>query len=148
MKKFFIYTSLVIFAIAVGRYYIPQSIKEKAMAFIGAAASRDTEEIKTFLGDTLLPQNPKDRREVLIKELKKDLYEIKRRTKKTVKDGKTITPAEKFDNKTTEEIISSSEDIIKELEVSNNDRPLGQEVGERILDIIFPGRPTPEQCSK
>ena len=145
MRKFLLSSILIIFAVAAGWYYVPQDFKDKTAAFIGVAASRDTGEIKNFIGDVILPQDPEKRREVLVKELKKNLLEIKERAMNT---GKAITFPKKLNTKTTEEIISSSEKIIKELEESNSDKSLAQEAGGKILDNVFPRRPTAEQCQE
>ena len=140
MRKFLLSSILIIFAVAAGWYYVPQDFKDKTAAFIGVAASRDTGEIKNFIGDVILPQDPEKRREVLVKELKKNLLEIKERIVKTEKDGKAAAPLKKINAKTIEEIISSSEGIIKELEESNDDSSLGEKIQDRVLDLVLPSK--------
>ena len=137
MRKFLLSSILIIFAVAAGWYYVPQDFKDKTAAFIGVAASRDTGEIKNFIGDVILPQDPEKRREVLVKELKKNLLEIKERAMNT---GKAITFPKKLNTKTIEEIISSSEGIIKELEESNDDSSLGEKIQDRVLDLVLPSK--------
>lgn len=133
MRKFILSTALLIFAVAVGWYYTPQNIRDQLTAFIGLAARRDTGEIKNFLADSVLPQDPKERRGVIIQELKKNVAELKRRSDPKSAKEKTATP-----KVTTEAIIGASEKALGELEKSNDDKPVSQTITERIIEKILP----------
>ncbi|MBI2640837.1 MAG: hypothetical protein HYW91_03055 [Candidatus Sungbacteria bacterium] len=136
MKKFILSTMLVIFTIAAGWYYTPIQIREKLTAFIGVAATRNTGEIKNFLADSVLPEDPKERRGVLIQELKKNIAEIKRQS--DPKSANDKSPAAKAQTETTQELIGATEKALEELEKSNEDKPASQTVTERIVEIILP----------
>lgn len=135
MRKFFLSTALVIFTVAAGWYYTPPQIRDKLTAFIGVAARRDTGEIKNFLADTVLASDPKERREVIIQGLKKNIAEIKRRA--DPKSAKEKTPASKIQAVTTPELIEASEKALEELEKSNEDKPVSQTVTERVIETIL-----------
>lgn len=135
MRKFFLSTALVMFTVAAGWYYTPPQIRDKLTAFIGTAARRNTGEIKTFLADTVLPEDPKERREVIIRELKKNTAELKRRS--DPKSAKEKPAADKIQNITTAELIGASEKALEELEKSNEDKPVSQTVTERIIETIL-----------
>lgn len=145
MRKFILSTSLVLFLVAVGWYYTPPQIRDKISAFIGVAARRDTGEIKNFLADSVLPEDPKERREIIIQELKKNIAEIKRRS--DPKSAKEKSPASKVQSVTTEELIGASEKALDELEKSNEDNPTVQAITDRVLEIVVPGSSSgPKQC--
>lgn len=144
MKKFFISTLLIVSSVSVGWYYAPQNIRERLTAFIGLAARRDTGEIKNFFEETVLPQDPKERRGVLIGELRKNIGEIKKRADPKAKgDGKNNIGVA-----TTQELIEAAEGALGELEKSSGDASVGGAVADKVLDIILPSSPTqsPKQC--
>ena len=116
------------------------------LSFIGAAATRDTGEIKNIFKETVLPKNPEEKREVLIQELKKNLREIK----EVADPGNYISQNPKSStaiNKNTassqnkiKELISSSENAIEKLEESNGDKSITEKITERVIEIILPGK--------
>lgn len=123
MKKFLSATMLVIFASAVGWYYLPQNWREKVFASVGVALRGDKQEVKEFINGTLLPQDPEKRRAALLGELKKKLSEVKK--------GST-------DGLTSQNFVGTVEEIVKELEAANHDVSIGREITERILGRISP----------
>lgn len=133
MRKFILSATLLVSAIAVGWYYAPQNIRDQLTAFIGIAARRDTGEIKNFLQDSVLPQDPKERRGVLIQELKKNIAELKKRSDPSGTKEKIAAP-----NVKTEAIIGASEKALDELDKSNEDKPVSQTITERIIEKILP----------
>ncbi len=139
MKKFFLTSSALVFILAAGWHYLPQTSRGKVISFIGAAASRDTGEIKNFIGDVLLPPDPEKRRTVLVEELKKNFSEFKRRSSRdgSIKNGPSSSS--QLGKATTQQILGASEKILAELEAANDDKSLPREAAERILDIILPG---------
>lgn len=153
MKKHFFLLAVLLFILTVGWYYLPINIRDKAAAFLGIALRRDSGEIKRFVADVTPPQEPEKRRKVLFEELKKNVTEIKRRSATGVK-----TPKEKDESypngspdipnsskayptdESTQELITTSEQIIEELEKTISDQSLGRKLTSRILDVIFPSQ--------
>lgn len=136
MRRFIFSAVLMLLMVATGWYYAPQNIRDQLTAFIGIATRRDTGEIKNFLTDSVLPQDPKERREVIIQELKKNVAELKRRSDPKKEKAKAADP--KVQTLTMEEIIKSSEAALDELEKSNEDKPVSQTITERIIEKILP----------
>src|SRR3989338_1482235 len=127
MKKALILTLFVSAALASGWYYVPSDTKNKMLAFVGAAAIHDTGEIKNMIKNSVLPQNPEEKREVLIRELKKNLKEIKEATSPQTSLNQKLKSAVSVDPKPApsqkiKELISSSESAIKKLEEANGDK--------------------------
>lgn len=123
--------------IALGWYYVPQNIRDGLTAFIGLAARRDTGEIKTFLADTVLPEDPKERREVLIQELKKNISEIKKKATAESGNEKIISSHKGKVVTEIDGLIGASEKALEELEKSNEDKPVSQTVTERVIETIL-----------
>ena len=151
MKKALILTLFVSAALAFGWYYIPSDTKNKMLAFVGAAAIHDTGEIKNIIKNSVLPQNPEEKREVLIRELKKNLKEIKeatnpqislnRKSKSTASVNTNLAPSPKI-----KELISSSESAIEKLEEANGDKSVTEKITERMLEIIMPKASEKTEC--
>lgn len=153
MKKHFFLVVVLLFILTVGWYYLPINIRDKAAAFLGLALRRDSGEIKRFVADVALPQEPEKRRKVLLEELKKNVTEIKRRSATALKTSKEKdesypdnSPDIPSSGKTyptdasTKELITTSEQIIEELEKTISDQSLGRKLTSKILDTIFPSR--------
>lgn len=136
MKKFLSATMLIIFVSAVGWYYLPQNWREKIFASIGVAWRGDKQEVKEFINGTLLPQDPEKRRVVLLQELKKNLYEIKKRESNDTAKSKEDEVGQVAAN--TGELIGAAEKVIKELENTNTDKSVTREVVERIVERLLP----------
>jgi len=145
MKKIIILTLFVSAALASGWYYVPSDTKNKMLAFVGAAAIHDTGEIKNMIKNSVLPQNPEEKREVLIRELKKNLKEIKEATSPQTSLNQKLKSAVSVDPKPApsqkiKELISSSESAIEKLEEANGDKSVTEKITERVLEIIMPSK--------
>ena len=115
------------------------------LAFVGAAAIHDTGEIKNMIKNSVLPQNPEEKREVLIRELKKNLKEIKEATSPQTSLNQKLKSAVSVDPKPApsqkiKELISSSESAIEKLEEANGDKSVTEKITERVLEIIMPSK--------
>lgn len=144
MFKFFIYTFLVIAALVIGWHYLPDYVRDRAVAFIGIAARGDKQEVKKFVEDVVLPKDPKEKRKVLLEELKKNITELKKRNivsqeikSQTNYNTESVTPLKKA---SADQLIGAAGGIIKELEDANGDGTIGQKITERIIDAILPPR--------
>ena len=146
MIRFFVGTIVIIVLVAGAWYYTPVSIKEKVLGFVGLAAPRG--EIKNLGEDVILPADPEERREVLVRELKKNVGELKRRAAKsgTVDAGMSIsvrdTASPVIAKADTKEVIGAAEKLLDELEKSSGDKSAGDKILERIIERILP----PPQC--
>lgn len=144
MAKIFVIFLAVLTFVAIGWYSLPANIREKAMAFVGVARRGDRAEVQQFIAEAVLPVDPKERREVLIKELKTNIAEIKRRASVPGTFVENITPTAASSVKKTPENISmtklvgATEKILSELEGANYDIPVSQKVVERILEVVLP----------
>ena len=122
---------------------MPQETRENVMAFIGMAVSRDKQGLQKFLGDFILPEDPVKRREVLIGELQKSIQEIKKRQAKLSNDDPSVSSGEDPDQMGAETSVSDlldySAELLKELQDSNQDKPIGTTVTEKIIDATIPG---------
>ncbi|QQG45727.1 MAG: hypothetical protein HYW89_02305 [Candidatus Sungiibacteriota bacterium] len=147
--KFFVTILAILVFIAIGWYSLPADFREKAMAFIGIAGRRDRQEIRQFVEDAILPEDPKERRAVLIGELKKNIEEIKTVTvsSKKINPPKNqgiLSVAGQKTNTVPDELIKKSESIVKELENANFDIPIREKIIERVLEFVLPSKNTDE----
>src|SRR3989338_1305966 len=104
-----------------------------------------------MIKNSVLPQNPEEKREVLIRELKKNLKEIKeatnpqislnRKSKSTASVNTNLAPSPKI-----KELISSSESAIEKLEEANGDKSVTEKITERMLEIIMPKASEKTEC--
>lgn len=158
IRWFIIYPLIALFALALSWRYLPYSFQEQIGAFVGAGITRSTGTIKTASGEEIiLPQEPKERRRVLIGELKKSVDEIKRQTEavEPIRDETNLgemnapeisSPKTSPSGESKEEVIKIAEEIIKELEDANGDSStLKEKIVERIIEKIFPA-PPPAEC--
>lgn len=136
MRKFLSATILVVFASAIGWYYLPQNWREKIFASMGVVLRGDQQEVKKFIGEVVLSQDPEKRRAVLLQELKKDVAEIKRRESGDTAKSKEDEVGQVATN--TGEFIGAVEKVIKELEIANADKSVSREVVERIVERLLP----------
>lgn len=142
MIRLFFWTVLVIAAVAAGWYYTPTNIKAQVLGFVGLAAPR--REVKNFIEDVVLPADPKERQEVLVQELKKNVGELKRRAGPAgaleagapVAIQDTASPA--LAKADTKEVIGAAEKLLGELEKSSGGKSVGGVIIERIIDRVLP----------
>lgn len=144
MKRFFIYTVVLAGFIALGWHYTPAQIRAKAQAFLGAAFSRDTKEIQKIAAETVLPENPAEKRIIILEDLKKNITAIKRQLPAKPTETATAKTNAKQGNKSSaapsvQELVGSSEELIGKLEEANNDTSVTTTIADRILQTILPG---------
>ncbi len=133
MNKFFTTILVIIFASAVGWYFMPEGWRGKISSAASIALRGDKQEIKKFIGKTVLPEDPEKRRTVLLGELKKSLAEVK-------KGG--------ADGLTSQNFLGTVEEIVKDLEEANHDKSIIQKITERVVDKVFPVKNEAAQCKK
>ena len=131
MKNFITIFLVLVFAAAIGWYFMPEGWRGKISGVASVALRGDRQEVKKYFKDIVLPQNPEKRRTVLLGELKKNLAEVK-------KEGMNGLAGQSF--------ISAVEEIVKDLEEANHDKSISQEVTERVFDKIFPAKSEVVQC--
>lgn len=150
MFKFLIYTFLVIVVLIVGWRYLPEHIRNKTAAFIGLAARGNKQEVKRFVEDVVLPKDIKEKRKILLEELKKNITELKGRNivSKEIKSqtNHNTESATSLKKASTDQLIGAAGGIIKELEDANNDESIGQKITERIIDAVLPSRKETAEC--
>lgn len=147
MKRIVISTIFTFIALASGWYFVPNNIKSKTLAFVGAAVEHDSGEIKNIFKDAVLPENPEEKREILIQELKKNLKEIKEAAilpPFANQKLKSAGPPDKNIASKIKELISSSESAIEKLEEANDDKSVIEKITERVIEIILPDKETDE----
>lgn len=138
-------------AIAFGWFYIPNNAKNKMLAFVGAAVERDSGEIKNIFKDAVLPENPEEKRGILIQELKKKLKEIKETAVLPPLANSKLKSAGLLDKNASskiKELISSSESAIEKLEEANGDKSVTEKITERVIEIILPSKEKTECVQK
>ena len=149
----------MIAVVTLGWRYAPQDVKEKLLGAVGIAARGNGAQVKHFIADVVLPQDPAQRRAVLAGELKKNIAELRRRIETDTKEeaaldavgdsGSSATAAggsaEKIKIRTASVrgLISASEGIVKEMENADQGASAGSRVMGRVLDVILPA-PAPE----
>lgn len=170
MKKILFLILFVGIVVLVAWRHLPVEMRQKGAAFVGIALKRDGQEFKKFVEDAVIPQSSEKRREVLIKELKSNIQEIKRQVappykgenptafssesvlqqKESEKNDLARPDAKSADNspfgEVTKELIIRSEKVIQELEKVNNDNGLQREVASRVLDKILPSKEELTDC--
>lgn len=157
MKHFFFLTLLIIAIVAVGWRYLPQSIREKASAFIAATLRKDSTEIKNLLRENILSQNPEKRRAVLTQELKRHVREVKKRVAmKPVagveknEDGLLsilrLPSDDELQAASTQSIVDGAEQLIEALEDANDDTSIGAEIRDRVLEWVLPAKRGQVEC--
>lgn len=158
IRWFIIYPVIALLALGLAWRYLPYSFQEQIGAFAGAGITRSTGTIKTVSGEEIaLPEEPKERRRVLVGELKKSVDELKKQTgaPEPVKDetdftagggAETLSPQTPSSGESKKELIKIAEEIIKELEETNDgSSTLKEKIVERIIEKIFPA-PSPAEC--
>lgn len=150
MLKFLIYTFLVIIALIIGWRYLPDHIRDKTAAFIGLAARGNKQEVKRFVEDVVLPKDPREKRKVLLEELKKNITELKERNNLSLgvkpDTNHNIKSAIHLKQTSSDQLIGAAGGIIKELEDANGDESIGQKITERIIDAVLPSRKEAAEC--
>lgn len=135
MGKFIGGILLLIFFFTIGWRYVPQSMKEhlspQFAGVLGNGRERAVEIVKT----KLLPQNPREQREVLLASLKKNIGEIKERA---IEAGMSDTKggSAKKTKPALPELIAESEQVIHELEKVNGDISLKEKITEKVLNAF------------
>ena len=141
---------MIILAVA-GWRYVPENVKAVILNTVGIAARRDTDEVKHFIEDVVLPKDPAARRSALTGELEKNIAELQRRIEGD-KNGIAVSgasapdvggssagvPDAKIRAASSEELITAAAGIVKELENANSDTSVGRKAAERILDTVLP----------
>lgn len=131
MKKLLSATLVIIFASAVGWYFMPPGWRGKISGAARVALRGDQQEIKKYFNEVVLPQDPEKRRTVLLGELKKSFAEIK-------KGG--------ADNLINQNFIDKAGEIVKDLEEANHDKTFSREVAERVVNRVFPVKNEVSAC--
>lgn len=149
MKKFLFSTILLIFIIAVGWYYLPISWRKQAAFLMAAVMGRDTGEIKNIVKNEILVSDQEKRKSVLVKELKKNIAEIKKQTgggtKKNTKEDSSVSPIKSGDQ-TIGALIGASEKALEELEKIGGGGSSGEKIIERVVEYILPSAGQGGQC--
>lgn len=99
--------------------------------------------------EVITPASPQEKRETLLKELKKNIEVIKEQTAEPVKVAKSsvvTTETNQPQRPSTAALIGSSEKIIKELEEANDDAGTKEKIIERIIETILPQKSSPSEC--
>ena len=127
--------------LGVGWHYTPRHTRERLLGFIGIVSRGNVGDVKTAIGDLILPEDPEERREILIGELKKNLRELRAQAGEgeAAADASGVQ-ASAIAAASTGELIAASEDIIKELEAANGDKSVGGTIIERIIDRALPAQ--------
>lgn len=133
MKNFITMFFVLVFASAVGWYFMPEGWRGKISGAASVILRGDKQEVKKYFKDTILPQDPEKRRTVLLEELKKGLVEVKK---------------ENVDGSVGKDFIATAEEIVKELEEANRDKSIGRGITERIVDKILPAKNEIVECKK
>ena len=144
----FLTSTLLMIALAVaGWHYAPQNAKEGVLGIVGIAKRGNTAEVKHFIEDVVLPKDPAERRSALTSELEKNIAELKRRIVAGKDDiaafGSSPAPDAKICAASSQDLISASEEIVKELESANKDMSVGEKATQRILDAVLPVKQSP-----
>lgn len=131
MKKLIFSSSVFIFAVAVGWYYVPETTREKAGAFIAGSFKRDSGEVtNAIIKEVLLPESPQKKQEEILTELKSNFQKVREETAKLkTKEAKDVQTA-------TEEIIRRSEHLLEEIP-KKEDSPT---IAERVVDLMLPSK--------
>ncbi|MDP3710146.1 MAG: hypothetical protein Q8R29_00270 [bacterium] len=152
MKRFLIYTILIIGGVTIGWSYLPQNVKEKTTAFLGTVLRGDKKEIQEFIGDKILPKDPEEKREVLLGALKENILKIKKQvTGKAGGSFENTSSVQKGNSGLNSSLLKETEDIISKLEGISADASIGGKVVDKITQYILPERKidlTPEEVKK
>jgi DNA primase catalytic subunit len=142
MIRLFFWTIVIAAGVWTGWYYTPAEIKGQILGFVGLASQR--REVKNFIEDGVLPPDPEERREVVVKELKKNVGELKRRSIRSGTVEETALSAGEAGASpaiaaaSTASVAAAADKLLDELEKSSGDKSLGGRIIERILERILP----------
>lgn len=136
-----------------GWRYAPPRTREALLGFVGLASRRiqgqdvPAAEVRRAVEDAVLPDSPAERREALIRELRQNISDLRRR-EMIEAEGADAAIAAGFSSDDTQasttaaDVLADTERIVKELEGANQDGSAGARVMERIIERILP----PAQC--
>jgi hypothetical protein len=148
MIRFLASTIVLIVGLGAGWYYTPVGVKERVLGFVGLAAPRY--EVKNFIDDVVLPPDPEERREVLVKELKKNVGELKRRSIRSgTVEEKALAAVEAGASPaiaaaSTASVAAAADKLLDELEKSSSDKSVGGQILERIIERMLPSQESVE----
>jgi len=123
----------------VGWDFIPQNTQDTLRRVVGIIQKGDTQEFKTFIGDTVIPKNPKEQRDILIGELQKRTMALKERIAFGLEGM--------GGNEEVKRIIQETEEILANLQESNEDVSLREKITEVVFDnILFSRKEQKTEC--
>lgn len=149
MKKTIFGGLLIAGLVWAGWRYVPPRTREALLGFIGMASRRargedvPAAEIRSAIEDAVLPADPAKRREMLTRELRRNISDLRRRAVIEAEGaGAAIAagfvPDDKLASTTAADVLADTERIVKELEGANQDASAGTRVIERIIERILP----------
>jgi len=159
-KTNFFIIFLVIMAAGVAAYYftplksLANNIANQYGAALILAINGKTTEVRNFIDDKILPKDPEEQRQNLINELKNNLSELKSKTSASnyagIKDSKATSTVMATTSGSTSinNLINDSQNIINQLESTNQNKTMTQNAAERILDVILPLKEKAVECVK
>lgn len=132
-----------------GWHYVSPRTRDAILGFIGMAQRRDTAEVQRMIGDSLLPEDPAERRVALTADLDARIRELRRREVAAAQGSGVaaaagLLPDPEFAAVPTPDILAGASQAVRALEEVNKDASVKTKVTERILDRILPAR----QCSQ
>ena len=156
MKRSTLYTLLVIGVLAVGWYYAPQEWRDRAKAFIGLAVDLGVKEGGKLAESALdaivpkvVPENPVKKREVAIRELKKNLTALKENKaiapllrgsgdapQATSTSRASVRVSGGGQSASVSEIITQSEKLIQEIETLNAKPTITETITNRVVETV------------
>ncbi len=128
MKMFIILALLVAVGYVVYQHYVPEDLKERGAATVGAIREGDGQAVRAALGKIALPEDPAERRAILMRTLQETLAELRRE----------IEGAAPAVSGTSAELLQRGEVLVDELLHSSETAPVRSGVVSRALDRIFP----------
>lgn len=137
-------TAFLVFALAVAWYYAPSNVRDNATAFIGGVFRNGAKNVPAFVRKTVTPQDPTEKRKLLLRDLKKNLSDIKGKVTSAV--GQTTEESVSGSSEIAT-LVGASEDIINKLEASSEEAGVSSKITERILDTVLPRTKRGGECS-
>lgn len=117
------------------QHYAPQELRDKSAAVASAIREGDSDAVRAVLGGVVLPEDPAERQEAVIRTLKETLAALRNEIEQT---APAVSGA-------ATELLQRGDALIEELSRSGKTNSASGVVS-RVLDRVFPRRSTAPAC--
>ncbi len=155
--KFFLSFLFIMAAGIAGYYYFApfksfaDNLGTQMNAALILAIDGTKEQVRNLVTSNILPKNPADQREVLMKKLQSNLDQLKTKISATNAsiDNNLVNEANSgadSGSNSVSGLINNSQQLITQLQAVNQNGSVAQNVANRVLDVVLPMKENAVSC--